>query len=245
MLDVAYTWAAVRPADVAVVIDVLRATSTITQALAAGYQRVLCCDCVAAAEGLRSPGRVVAGERGCLPPSGFDLGNSPAAFDTPLAAEVALATTNGCPAIVTAAENAGEVLLASLLNLDALVNALPADADVLLLCAGTRGHAALEDTYVAGRIAACLGGDRTDATKIAQAVARAYADPGEALAASANGEQLRQVGLGEDIVWCARESQLDVVPRVASVEGGVAAVETLAWPAEPHSGVDTRASLPS
>lgn len=245
MLDVTFTWAGARPADVAVVIDALRATSTITQALAGGYERVLCCDCLAAAEGLRSPDRVVAGERGCLPPAGFDLGNSPGAFEVPRAKEVALATTNGCPAIVTSAESADEVVLASMLNLTAVVAALPTDADILIVCAGTAGQPALEDTYVAGRIAALVDGEQSDAAEIAKAVTRGFDDPYAALAASVNAEKLREVGLTDDILRCASESQLDVVPRVVAVEDGVATVERSGQADRRPRAAGAEAPLPS
>ena len=77
MIDVALIPARARPAEIAVVVDVLRATSTVTQALAAGYERVLCVDSIDGALRLRAPGRVLAGERNCLMPRGFDQGNSP------------------------------------------------------------------------------------------------------------------------------------------------------------------------
>jgi phosphosulfolactate phosphohydrolase-like enzyme len=77
MIDVAAARAELRSAGVAVVIDVLRATSTVTQALAAGYRRVLCAESVGRASGLRAPGRVLAGERQCHAPAGFGQGNSP------------------------------------------------------------------------------------------------------------------------------------------------------------------------
>jgi phosphosulfolactate phosphohydrolase-like enzyme len=64
------------------VVDVLRATSTIVQALAVGYSSVVCCRSVATARELRSPGRVLAGESACVRVSDFELGNSPAAMAT-------------------------------------------------------------------------------------------------------------------------------------------------------------------
>ncbi|HET8979321.1 MAG TPA: 2-phosphosulfolactate phosphatase, partial [Solirubrobacteraceae bacterium] len=75
MIDVALTPADLTPAPVAVVIDALRATSTATWALAAGYERVLLTDTVERALTLRGPGRVLAGERGCVRPPQFDQGN--------------------------------------------------------------------------------------------------------------------------------------------------------------------------
>ena len=222
-VDVGFTAADVRPADVIVVIDVLRATSTIAQALAAGYERVLCCETIERARELRAPGRVIAGEREWKTPPGFDLGNSPGAFTTPEGNEVVLATTNGSPMMAAAAAHSDEVLLASLLNLDAIVAALP-PGDVLLACSGTNGRPALEDTYLAGRIASRLEGERTDAALIAEWVAGSR-EPFGALAASTDAAKLREAGLGADVEWCAQESVLDGVPRVAAVEDGVGVVE--------------------
>src|ERR1700737_447155 len=124
MIDVAVTRAELRSASVAVGIDVLRAPSTVTQALAAGYSRVLCAESVARAFGLRAPGRVLGGERHCLTPPGFDHGNSPLEAAQRRGDELVLATTNGAPTIVAAAHRAPTVLLACLLTLAALIEAL-------------------------------------------------------------------------------------------------------------------------
>lgn len=123
MIDAALTRAELRPADITVVIDALRATSTATQALAAGYRRVLCADNVAHAATLRDPGRVLAGERHCAVPPGFDMGNSPIEAKHRSGDELVLATTNGAPTIVAASRRATTVRLACLLNLDAVLGA--------------------------------------------------------------------------------------------------------------------------
>lgn len=145
------------------------------------------------------------------------------------AKELVLATTNGAPAIVAAAACPPTVLLACLLNLDAVVMELlrrqdPYGADLLIVCSGTDGAVAPEDVYVAGRLIARLCGPRTDATLVAEAVARAFATPLEALAASADAAGLRAAGLTADIADCARESELDVVPAVVRTSAGVAIV---------------------
>ena len=226
MIDVALTPAGLRGADVAVVIDVLRASSTATQALSAGYSRVLCADSVERALGLRSPGRVLAGERHCVKPPGFDQGNSPAEAANRRGDELVLATTNGAPAIVAAAAHAPRVLLGCLLNLEALVGVLrDTDEDVQLVCSGTNGLVALEDVYVAGRMSAALSGERTDAARVAEAVARDYETAMEALGASADAAALRAAGLEADIADCAQESELALVPRVTGAREGVASVE--------------------
>ena len=240
MIDVAFTRATIAPARLAVVIDVLRASSSITQALAGGYRRVMCCRTLADAVALRAPGRVLAGERDCVPPPGFDLGNSPSGFRSPRGEEVVLTTTNGTPALLEAAASADEVLIGCLLNLRALLAHIDelapgGDPDVILICAGTHGRPALEDVYLAGRIAGALGGARTDAARVAEAVAASYREPRAALAASADAAVLEEVGLGRDIDCCARESVLDVVPRTSALEQGVAIVEPAPTPGQPAS----------
>jgi 2-phosphosulfolactate phosphatase len=221
MIDVAFTRADLRPADVAVVIDVLRATTTATQALAAGYRSVLCVESIEVALTLRGPGRVLAGERHCVRPPGFDQGNSPREAARCHGDELVLATTNGAPAVSAAAQTAPVVLLGCLLNLDAMVATLQG-ADVQIVCAGTDGAVALEDVYAAGRISAGLQGQRTDAARVAEGVARSYPTPHAALAQSAGAEALRAADLAGDIDDCAAESTLDVIGRVsAAVDGGV------------------------
>lgn len=228
MIDVAFTGAQVRPADTAVVIDVLRATSTIGLALASGYERVLVAGSLDQAQALRAPGRVLAGELRCERPEGFDLGNSPEETLSPRGPELVLATTNGAPAILAAAGAATQVYAASLLNLDAMLATLAAlDGDILLACAGTDGNATIEDTYLAGRLSAALEGPRTDAAQIAEAVAAAYPRSLDALDASIGAHNLRDVGLDADITFCAQESTIAVVPRLSTTIGDVAVLEAV------------------
>ena len=229
VIDVAFTRRELRDADVAVVVDVLRATTTATTALAVGYREVVCVDSVKRALAWRGPGRVLAGERKCLRPPGFDFGNSPLGLVGCSGQQLVLATTNGAPTIVAASRSAQTVLLACMLNLDAVVAALrrlvrPHAGHVQIVCSGTDGAAALEDVYVAGRICARLFGARSDAAHVAESVARAYPTPRHALAASADAAVLRAAGLGEDIAYCARESTLDLVPRVSGAAAGAASV---------------------
>lgn len=231
MIDVAFTRAELRAADVAVVVDVLRATSTATQALAGGYRRVLCAETIERALELRGPGRVLAGERNCVKPPGFDQGNSPADAIVRRGDELVLATTNGAPTIVAATRYAPRVWLACLLNLGAVLRALgeaPAEL-VQIVCSGTDGAPALEDVYTAGRLSAGLAGPRTDAALVAEGVARAFESPLEALGAGVDARILRQAGLIGDIDYCARESRLELVPAVIAAGAGVAVVADRGW----------------
>ncbi|MEJ7797926.1 MAG: 2-phosphosulfolactate phosphatase [Solirubrobacteraceae bacterium] len=226
MIDVAFLGALARPAATAVVIDVLRATSTITLALSAGYERVLVAGGIERALELGGDGRVLAGERDCERPPGFDLGNSPEETLTPRGSELVLATTNGAPAIVAAAAASDEVLVACLLNLDAVVAALSASpGDVLLVCAGTNAKVTLEDVYLAGRLSAALDGPRTDAALIAEALAASYPQPLAALEAGAGSVGIHAAGLSGDIAFCAQESITTVVPRLTGMLDDIAVLE--------------------
>src|SRR4051812_7431547 len=136
-IDVAFTPAEAVEAPVGIVVDVLRATSTIAQALASGYARVLCCrdvdDARRIAESLE--GAVLAGERACVRIPGFDFGNSPSEFVEPHGDTVLLTTTNGTRAILAAAERCERVYAGSLLNLGAIVAAAGERGDdVAILC---------------------------------------------------------------------------------------------------------------
>lgn len=232
MIDVALHPADVRRADLAIVIDVLRATTTATQALAAGYCRVLCAESLDRAVALRGSGRVLAGERDCVKPPGFDQGNSPLEALRRHGDELVLATTNGTPAIAAAASHAPTVMLACLLNLDAVVRTVlermsVADLHVQVVCSGTEGAVALEDAYVAGRISQALPGPRTDAALVAEAVARAFPTALEALSGASDAHALEAAGMVEDVSFCAQESIVELLPAVASLNDGVAIVERI------------------
>lgn len=222
-VHVAFTPDEAASAPTGVVVDVLRATSTITQALAAGYRRVLCVPELEDAQALRAelPDSVVGGERNAVRIEGFDAGASPHEFLDPRAETLILSTTNGTRTIVTAATRCEEVLLGSLLNLAAVAAAVrERGQDVAILCAGFKGAFALDDAYCAGRIVQLLGGVASDAAVAADLIAGAYPDAHAGLTARTYGPP----GLEEDIRYCARESVLDVVPRFVGMRGKAAEI---------------------
>ena len=224
-VHVAFTPDEAAAAPTGVVIDVIRATSTICQALAAGYERVWCAAEVEDARALRNGDVTLGGERLGVLIDGFDLGNSPREYLEPRTSTLAMSTTNGTRAIVTAAERCERVYIASLLNLDAVVAAARAHGeDVAVFCAGVKGAFALDDAYVAGRVAEGLGFERSDAAEAAVRLARSYPTAEEAFRASRSGRDLIEHGpeLEADIARCARESVLDVVPRLVAMNGVVA-----------------------
>src|SRR5437588_3004522 len=220
-IDVAFTSAEAAPAPVGIVVDVLRATSTIAQALAAGYRRVLCCAEIEEALTLRAelPDALVGGERNAVQVEGFDVGASPREFLEPRAETLILSTTNGTRAILETAERCEEVVLGSLLNLDAAARAA-ASRDAVVVCAGFQGAFALDDAYCAGRIVQLVQSERTDAAIGSELIARAFSNALDALNARTYGPP----GLEEDIAFCAREDVLDIVPRLAGMVGPAAEI---------------------
>lgn len=222
-VHVAFTPSEALAAPVGVVVDVLRATSTIAVALDAGWPRVLCAPGAEEARAVRDAlgEGLLGGERMAQRIEGFDVGASPREFleggDVPLV----FSTTNGTRAILTAAAACDRVLLGSLLNLDAVAAAArESGEDVVVVCAGFSGGFALDDAYCAGRIVELVGGERTDAAKAAETIARAYPDAYEGLTARTYGPP----GLEEDIRFCARENVLELVPRFSRMVGAAAEV---------------------
>lgn len=222
-VDVAFTPSEAASAPVGIVVDVLRATSTIAQALASGWPRVLCAPGIEEARAVREQlgEGLLGGERMGVRIDGFDVGASPREFlergDVPLV----FTTTNGTRAVLTAASSCERVLLGSLLNLDAIAAAArESGQDVSIVCAGYSGGFALDDAYCAGRFLQLLEGDRNDSAKAAELIARSFTDPYEGLTARTYGPP----GLDDDIRFCARENVLDVVPRFTRMVGPAAEI---------------------
>ena len=210
-------------APTGIVVDVIRATSTIAQALSSGYRRVLCVAEIEQARALRAElsDSVVGGERDAVRIDGFDVGASPREFLEPRAETLILSTTNGTRTIVTAAERCDEVLIGSLLNLDAVVRAATERGeDVAVICAGYKGAFAFDDAYCAGRFVQALEGERSDAAVAAALLADAFPNALDGLNARTYGPP----GLEDDLVFCARESVLEVVPRFAGMRGPAAEI---------------------
>src|SRR5436309_9503290 len=224
-IDVAFTPAEAGPAHVAIVVDVMRATSTIAQALASGYRRVLCCGEIDDARALRrklGDKAVVGGERTAVLIEGFDLGASPRDYLEPRAETAILTTTNGTRTVLAAAANAEIVLLGSLLNLDAVAAAaLTPGEDIMVVCAGYQGAFAIDDAYCAGRIVKLLEGEQTDAAVASTALARAYPTAWEGVNARTYGPP----GLEDDLRWCTQENTLTVVPKLSRMIGSAAEIE--------------------
>ena len=222
-VHVAFTPAEEVSAPVGIVVDVLRATSTMTQALAAGYRRVLCCSdvdearAIAAAEG----GAVLAGERETVRIDGFDFGNSPEEFLEPAAETVVLTTTNGTRLLLAAAARCDLVLVGSLLNLDAVVVRRQRPGRETSRCCARACSTSWRWTTPSSPGAWRRRSAASPPTRRRRRCASpaTFATNEDGLGASQSARNLHASGLDDDIAWCAHESVLDVVPRFSRMVG--------------------------
>ena len=212
----------------AVVIDVIRATSTVVAALAAGaravYPTLTSEEAIRLANSLGRDNALLCGERRGLMIEGFDLGNSPAEFTPDLVSDSSLVmtTTNGMRAFL-AVEAADRVIVAALVNLSAVAAAVSEFEQVAVVCAGKEGRFSLDDAVCAGLILTRLldphGPDTTDiqlddASRSALALAAAYTVDEEFLRRTASGMALVEVGLDPDLKQCAEIDRHRLVPEM-------------------------------
>ena len=230
---------------IAVVIDVLRASTTIITALAHGATRVRPVpglDEARAAAAAAGPGTLLGGERGGVRIDGFDLGNSPLEYAAARVAgrSLVVTTTNGTAALA-ACLDAREVLVGAIVNRTAVAAAVRAlaarhdSADAHLVCAGTDGVVTAEDLLGAGAIldaAARLPGGADDHLDAAAAsalegfratVRQPHVSPAAALAAAyataPGGSNLLDLGMAADLPACAAIDSLATVPRLDRASG--------------------------
>jgi 2-phosphosulfolactate phosphatase len=231
-------------AKVCVVIDILRATSTLVVLIEKGVREVVVCGTLAEARRIaRRTGYLLCGEVNSLPPPDFDYGNSPtefAALDLGGRSAV-LFTSNGTRALRRVA-GAQAVLAGALLNCRAVAGAalakaaqtaVGADCGIAIVCAG-RGYGhyfSLEDAYAAGALvdsllaqgkAAALRPRLWNDALAALRLYRSYR--GRALACfrqADHGRSLIDLGLGHDLEFCARTDVSTAVPRLRRGEDGL------------------------
>ncbi len=208
-----------------VVFDVLRATTTMTAAIAVGVKEIRIQPDIGTVRIIaKNFGElaVLCGEQDCVMPDGFTLGNSPAGFVAEHAGRsVFMATTNGTRAIL-AAKSAKRMFTGALVNATAVAKAVvDAGNDVTLLCAGTDGRVALEDLLGAGAVLnaiEALGSPvvyGSDITLIARDLFAANrADLKAALIRTRGGTNIIRNGLQDDIDFCAALDKFNVVGEV-------------------------------
>jgi len=208
-----------------VVFDVLRATTTIIAALAAGIRSVRAFADLAEAKSAaaRAPGAILCGELNALPAPGVDMGNSPGQFGPEHSGrDVLLSTTNGTKAL-TAARSAAALFAGALVNAGAAARAAAStNRAVLLLGSGTNGEIAMEDAIGAGAVCWHLLQDgkyslANDAARMAHRLFLACRDDlPRALRDCQGGRNVAKVGLEADIDFAARLDVLDIAAVVDS-----------------------------
>lgn len=220
------------------IIDVLRASTTIITALAGGCAGIIPVSDPEEARrraGACRPGRMLlAGERRGEKIAGFDLGNSPAEFRAAAIGDqtVILTTSNGTRAIL-AARRAARVGIAGFVNLSAAAAwAVAGDGDVTLLCAGQRGSVSLEDLACAGLLVERLSmrdpaARLTDAAAQAVRVGRRYEKDLVRLAEDAPwARHLAGLGYAADVALCLTLDTTTLVPVLSpDVDKVVAGVQ--------------------
>lgn len=217
------------------VVDVLRASTTIIAALANGCRAVIPVadpDQARARAAALAPGTaLVAGERRGEPLEGFDLGNSPLEFtaERVRGKTIVLTTSNGTRALL-AARPAPAVAVAGIVNLTAAAAwAASTGRDVAILCAGERGRVSLEDEVCAGLLAGALsaaGGpvEMSPAAEAAWRRAKPYRDdPGRLARDSSWARHLASRGRGADVAACLAVDSQRLVPRFLPDAGAVVA----------------------
>jgi 2-phosphosulfolactate phosphatase len=222
---------------IAIVVDLLRASTTITSALAAGASSVVPCEEIDEVHALKArypaDSIVSGGERQGLPIPTLDLGNGPHEYSREIVAgkTVLFTTTNGTRAI-RLANRSRDLLIGCFLNLEAVASQAVRLATsretgsggptpIHILCAGIHGKPCLEDTLCAGALVQRLAhhleepiidDQATIALTTWRTLAPDHATLLEALRASQGGRNLNAIGLAAQIIECASLNTLDVVP---------------------------------
>lgn len=205
-----------------IVIDVLRATSTIVTALAHGCSGIVPAETVQQAKQLQEPRDLLGGERFCKKIAGFHYGNSPLEYRSPeiIGNRVILTTTNGTRAIQKSLR-ADHVIAGSLLNAKACAKkAVELQREVAIVCAGTQDEFSLEDGLCAGLIVREFlqqvdreaQGVNDLGLAMLHAFTHAETSLEHTLLACFNGKKLCRMGLQADVSFCAQVNAYDLVP---------------------------------
>ena len=203
---------------VVVVVDILRATSSMVTAFAHGINKIVPVSSLNDCLTQKEPGFLTAAERDGRKAEGFDLGNSPFSYMEPQIAgkTLIMTTTNGTHAIRLSMA-ADKVVAGAFLNLGSVADFVIAEQkDVLVVCAGWKGNFNLEDTLFAGALAERLENHFTPANDATLAARHLYtlakADKMAFLANSSHVQRLKNLEIIKDIDFCLQEDVFDVLP---------------------------------
>jgi len=206
-----------------VVIDILRASSTLCVAFETGVNKILPVSNTEECKMFRDFDFLIAAERNAVKLTDFDMGNSPFEFQNPLLVgkNIAFTTTNGTKALKMAkAQNAAEIVIGSFLNFSALCSyILSQNLDTVLLCAGWKDKYSLEDSLFAGAVANELSAQfaiNDDACLAAIDLFQNHANHTEELirkSSHAKRFQLLHVQT-DDVAFCMQRDYTNKVPKL-------------------------------
>ncbi len=205
--------------NIVVVADILRATTTITFAMANGTTSIT--PVLTPENALRlaanQPDTLIGGERGGKKVRGFDLGNSPREYTQAIVSRkrIVLTTTNGTRTL-QACRSAEQVLVGSFLNLRAIINRLvQVEGEVIFACSGREGGFCMEDTVFAGACVDVLkDAQLTDSAEAAKTLYQRHRYNLLGMLKNCyHGRNLTSIGLAGDLEFCAQTDFVDVVPR--------------------------------
>jgi 2-phosphosulfolactate phosphatase len=209
-----------------VVIDVLRASSTIVTALYNGAKAVIPVadmgEASKIAQNVDSDNYLLCGEKDGIQIEGYDLGNSPLEYTKDIVGGKTLIfnTTNGTKAIKKSIGSA-DIIIASFLNVSAVVESLKEQSkDIVLVCAGWKGRLAMEDTLLAGKIIYLLNSGKlvdesTDGARVASGIYDIYKNDIEGVVHQSNhAMRLKKLIGDDDINYCCKVDLFNIVPRL-------------------------------
>lgn len=208
---------------VVVVIDILRATSTMCVAFETGVNKILPVSNPEECRMFKDFEFIIAAERNAVKVEGFDMGNSPFEYENPILAgrNIAFTTTNGTKAIKMAkAMDPHSILIGSFLNISALCKRIESSGkDLVLLCSGWKDKYNLEDTLFAGAVIEKLIGKYTmqdDAALSAWYLYKQHQGDLESLVRkSSHAERFTLLHLQtDDVKFCLQEDTCKVVPEM-------------------------------
>jgi len=211
--------------DLALVVDVLRASTSIALLFERGASEVFVTESLRVAREL--PADLALAEREGLPPEGFFGGTSPAEIlKGDFRGKTVAYTSENLPRALRAAEGAKTVLLGALVNARAAVSLAKsrAEEEIAVVAAGHRGNEALDDAVASGFLAKKLEltlprATLDDGARIASALLKAFPDPQEALWRSESGQLLARLGYTEDLAHASVISRTRAVPLLVGVGG--------------------------
>lgn len=206
-----------------IVIDVVRATTTIIEALANGARAIYPTesteDAVRLASSMGREDTLLCGERKGRKVEGFDLGNSPREFtaDAVEGKKIVMTTTNGTRALA-AAQDGAKLLPCAFTNLSAVARAVADEDHVVIICAGEKDRFSLDDALCAGHLIQRIGGDArhtfNDAARAVRALASARQPTKDFLGLTSGGATVIGIGLADDLEICADVDRHSIVARM-------------------------------